>query len=571
MRVTLLSRSTVLACALLSLAAGVVRADGPRTELARLVPDKVAVCLVIGDLRGQADKMKQSAWLKKVRESPLGRDLAEALNGAKLGQFGDLLQKRLGVTWPQLRDEVLGDAVIFAYQPGPPDRPDDEQGLLLLQVRSPAVLAKLMERLNAVQKKSGELKKLEARQHQGKTYFRRVEGDGEQFYHLDGGLLAFSGHEAMLKRVLERAAAPKAETLPPLAEHVKLAGADKALVTLWVNPRALDAELQDKFAAAEGQAAHVLKVLLRYWRGLEGVSLALTLEPVAEVRVALQARRDQLPPAAQRVAVAAAQPSELWSRFPKDAVLTAAGRVDVAALLEVFREWTPPEADQKLRDSFRGNPWLEMSRKLFGQLLAQLGPDCGLSLTTGSQKEAPPQLLLAVRLQSGKPGQALDRKLYTGMMALVALAVTDHNRTHKDQIRMKTLRQGKVEVKYLVNGKEFPKGFRPAFALKEGYLVVASSPEAVVRFAAGPAALPDTTDGTPLLRLNVRQLTRLLKEQREGVLAVLAKRHGLQPELAAVVLEGLKGGLDLFEDVRLTQRNEGPRTLWLLRLRSAAK
>src|SRR4051794_324928 len=202
MKSNLLMRRTVVACALLALTVGTARADGPRTELARLVPDEVAVCLLFGDLRGQSEKLQQSGWLKKVRKSPLGRELAEALDGAKLGQFGELLQKRLGVTWPQLRDEVLGDAVILAYQPGPPDRPDDEQGLLLLKARDPALLAKLLERLNAVQKQSGELKKLEARQHQGKTYFRRVEGEGEQFYHLDGGLLAFSGHEAMIKQVL---------------------------------------------------------------------------------------------------------------------------------------------------------------------------------------------------------------------------------------------------------------------------------------------------------------------------------------------------------------------------------
>src|SRR5947209_20353262 len=108
-------RSTVTVCALLALAVGPARADSPREELARLVPDEVAVCLLFGDLRAQADRMKDPGWLKKVRSSPLGQELADALEGSKLGPFGDLLDKRLDMTWPQLRDEVLGDAVILAY------------------------------------------------------------------------------------------------------------------------------------------------------------------------------------------------------------------------------------------------------------------------------------------------------------------------------------------------------------------------------------------------------------------------------------------------------------------------
>jgi len=182
----------MMACALLALAAPSVRADGPRTELARLVPQEVAVCLIFGNLRAQTNKIKQASWMKQVRASPLGQQLASALDAPRLGPFGEMLEKRLGLTWPQLRDEVLGDAVLMAYQPGPPDRPEDEKGLLLLKARNPALLGKLIQQLNDVQTKSGELKSLQKRQHLGKTYFRRLEGTSEQFYYLEGGFLAFS-------------------------------------------------------------------------------------------------------------------------------------------------------------------------------------------------------------------------------------------------------------------------------------------------------------------------------------------------------------------------------------------
>ena len=119
--------------------------------------------------------------------------------------------------------------------------------------------------------------------------------------------------------------------------------------------------------------------------------------------------------------------------------------------------------------------------------------------------------------------------------------------------------RGNLEVWYLVNDKKFPKGFRPAFTLKEGYIVVASSPEVLKRFAAGKVSLPPTTEGTPLMRLSLPELTRLLKDQRPGVLALLEEKYGLPPELAAVALEELLGRLDQFEEMRLTQHSEGTR------------
>ena len=62
-----------------------------------------------------------------------------------------------------------------------------------------------------------------------------------------------------------------------------------------------------------------------------------------------------------------------------------------------------------------------------------------------------------------------------------------------------------------------------------------------------------------------------MNEHRKGVLALLGEKYGIPPELTGVTLEGLIGGFDLFEDVQLTQRSEGPCTLWLFRLRTVVK
>ena len=75
----------------------------------------------------------------------------------------------------QLRDDILGDAIVAAYRPGPPGKPDEEQGILLLRARNATLLASLIDRFNEAQKKSGDLIKLEEREYQGVKYYLRVD------------------------------------------------------------------------------------------------------------------------------------------------------------------------------------------------------------------------------------------------------------------------------------------------------------------------------------------------------------------------------------------------------------
>jgi len=173
-----------------------------------------------------------------------------------------------------------------------------------------------------------------------------------------------------------------------------------------------------------------------------------------------------------------------------------------------------------------------------------------------------------VRVRS-EPGQDdSQHALAKTLQVLANVAVKDYNRKHKDQIALKTLRQGDVEVRYLVNDAKFPKGFQPAFAVKDGYLVLASSPDAVLRFdKQGEAIKAGNT--CPLLKVSFKQLATLVKDRREAVTALLAEKHKLTPQSAAKRVETLVWGLELFDTAELVQRTDGERVAWVLRLRTA--
>src|SRR5262249_52929372 len=147
----------------------------PRDELLRLVPDDVAFCLVVNDLRGHYSALADSPFVAQFAGSPLGKVVGNAPEMAKLADVEKFLKQHLGTDFAQLRDAILGDAVVLAYRPGPPGKPEQEQGMLLVRARNEKALGGLIDRLNKTQQASGELKKLEERQHNGVKYQCRSE------------------------------------------------------------------------------------------------------------------------------------------------------------------------------------------------------------------------------------------------------------------------------------------------------------------------------------------------------------------------------------------------------------
>jgi hypothetical protein len=150
-------------------------AAAPRDELLRLVPEDVGFCLVVQDLRGHLEQLQESPFVQQFHRSPLGQVLHNAKEMQKLLEVEKQLQKSFRLDWARLRDDIFGDAIVLAYRPGPPDKPGQEQDLILIRARDADFLTQLVDRINQAQKGAGELQEVEPRQHQGQKYFRRVE------------------------------------------------------------------------------------------------------------------------------------------------------------------------------------------------------------------------------------------------------------------------------------------------------------------------------------------------------------------------------------------------------------
>src|SRR5205814_5860862 len=107
----------------------------PRDELLCLVPEDVGFCLVVQDLRGHITALRDSPFLEQLRASRFGVAFSGSPELAKLAGMEAVLKEHLQIDLANLRDDLLGDAVVFAYRPGPPGKPEQEQNLILIRGR----------------------------------------------------------------------------------------------------------------------------------------------------------------------------------------------------------------------------------------------------------------------------------------------------------------------------------------------------------------------------------------------------------------------------------------------------
>jgi hypothetical protein len=519
----------------------------PRDQVLRLVPERMQFCVVLQDLRRHAADLRDSPFAASLQASPLGKGVREAPEVQKLTALEQQFRTFLGVGVEQLRDDVVGDAVVLAYRGGPPERPNDEQGVAFTWARDPKLVAGLLDRLNAHQRGTGELKDLRARVHAGAEYVQRVKAkDADEFYYVRGNVIAFSSQEAMIRAVIDRdrAAPPAGEVKPALAKEFEALGVDRCLLVAWMDPRSFDPELTAKSEAAAGAEQAFLKNFLAYWRALESVALFVAVERDFEMGLAVRLRKDAVPASAREFLASARRRSEVWAAVPDDALVAVAGRVDGLALARVVEEFLTPEARQAVRAGLEASIVPALGRELWPDVAASLGPDWGAWAVAPSASEGPiPRLTAALRIRPGPKAEAVSRAILNALHTLSLLFRLDYNAKHADQVTLEEMRADGVEVKYLVNDKGFPPGVRPAYAVKGGYLVVSGSPDAI-RAVAPPAAAAEVAGEVPYLRISFRHWRAYLKTHRDAIAMMVAGKGGQKPEAVADQIDKVVSGLE---------------------------
>jgi hypothetical protein len=526
-------------------------------EVLRLVPDDMTLCIVAQDLRGYSDKIQKSSWYQAFTKSPLGVAFFGSPEFERLTKLEQYVAEQFKVTWPQLRDDIFGDAAAFAFRHG--GNGDEEYGLFLLKARDPKLLAQLVERINREQEQSGELTKLVERIHEGLTYVRRVEKHGQHFYALDGPLLVFTGKEEVMRRVLALRA-QKSGAATVLAQ-VQRAGATQSFLTLWLNPRAFDAELQQRLRQADDFEVHGLRQFLDVWQALDAIVLSFTPHQDLELVMSIQGKTKGLSPAAERLFKHVAKSSALWERFPDNALVAVAGQIDVPALAESVTNMMPEQVRKLVGDTVKQRVEALLELDLAKDLLPNVGPDWGLSISSAPDPGEFPYMVAALAVRPGNKN--VDQRLFQALDRLALLATVFS--PSSEPIYLKSMQQDKVHVRYLVQNQLFPRGLQPAMALKDGYLLIASHPEAIRQFRKGAGSPPPTTEAL-CVRISLTEISKLVRQHRATIAAFLADKNHIPPATAGEILDGVLAIVAPFDRLTISERAGDGQISVILRL-----
>lgn len=504
-------------------------AADPTGEVLRLVPPETRICLVVRDLRTRLRAVEGSPFEKWLEQSPLGKRLKAPAEMAKFEQLETLLKDQFGVGFDQLLDDVLGDVVVLAYQPGPPGKPDDELGVAFVNARKPDLLAGLVEKLNDFQTKTGEIKSVRPLTHQGQQYFERDKAaGGREYYLLRGGILAFSGQERAIRQVIEQAAAPPGRT--GLVEvGITALGLTDACVVCWFDPRGFDEELTAKTESAkdDGERAFLTR-FARVWKATDGFALYAQPGRGLEVGVVARFDREKLPEEVRELVFPTGGVSALWAAIPDDAILAVGGRLDVPRLLAGVEAFLPPDGKTGLKRAIEEGLAPVVGRDKLAAVLAGLGPDWAVWVTSPGKASGAflPEWTAALKLSNDKGGVDVGRTVLQAVDFAAQMARFAYNREHTDQIELNEVSRDGVTVKVLSNEKGFPAGLWPSYGLRGGYLVVASSPDGVRRF--NPPSGSVVGAKAPLVRFSARHL-RVYLEAHRGAIAAAAARWSGKP------------------------------------------
>jgi hypothetical protein len=555
--------SLVLCLSFVGLGTTALRAASPVEELLRYVPPDVSFCLVIRDLRGHVSSFNASPFAQELR-AKLSDALPKSPELQQLALMEQFLNKTLGLNLDRIRDDILGDAVVLAYRPGPPGKPELEQGLILIRAREAKPLADLIDRLNRMLKEVNEV------EHNGFKYQRRVEGKEVNFLHLRGPVLVFSGQESMLREALALEKKTPASQESAVGRGLKQLGVEKSLASVWINPRAFDAELAAHLEKSSGNDRAFLKTFLTCWKSLDAVALTVSMTRDLELGVTLRGRPGDMPTAVRRFLEEGAEGADLWSRFPEDAMLALGSRTSAANLLAFLGAFQTKEAFEAVQADLNRGLGAQLGKDVVQEVLPHVGPDWGICVAAPSRGEKPwfPSMFFALRVSAGEGAIPVDRALLRQLEFYAKLVVNGYNRARKDSLRLKTLTVERQEVQFIASTKGEAMGLQPAFGLCDGYLVIASTPKTFRGFlrTPRPGKLKPSAE-VPLMRVSFREVRQYLKDRRASLAAALAESKKLKPEEVGQQLDQAAAGLSFLDRMELTQRTTEGQVTFTLRLK----
>ncbi len=352
----------------------------PADDLLRLVPPDVAVVVTVEGLRDQARAFGASRLAGELRQLAPVKAWLDSERFQQFERSRAQIEAFLGSSITEIRDELLGDAVVLALRlPAdvPPD-PSKASGLLLVRARNQVLLKRVMRIINTAQEESGELARIGDIDRNGTTYHVREFPAGanrlpEWYVTYADGTFALSNSESLIQAVVDRklqATAAADRTLagnaergdnvrgptiePGLASLAKLQAVERrlperALARLFVDPRPIARLIAASARPRNSAEGKMLAMLERYLAAVDyaGAAMAWT-ERSLTLHTVESLDPSKLDPWVVRWAGDVRPSGPVLELLPPTALAKVAMHVDGAALFDAIRAIIPDQAQARL-------------------------------------------------------------------------------------------------------------------------------------------------------------------------------------------------------------------------------
>jgi len=554
-----------------ALALGAPASAAPRDEALRVAPTDFALVVVVQNLRDHGTAVSESPFASWFPTSALGKQFLASAAFKKITDASTPIFATLGITPTELLQDIVGDTLVFAYTPAPPGDAKAERSVILVRPRKVELLVTVMDRLNDAQTKSKELKALIPHKHAGETYFERQKPQGpSDFYCFRDGVFAFSSSEAEIKAVIDRDKSLPKDKTPVLVARMTKLGVTDAAAVLLVNPRSLDTEVAAKVKNAKPDERAFQTKFAEVWAATDSVAIYFTLDTGVELGVSVQFNTEKLPAHLKTWLAGERTPSALWSVIPDDAMLAVAGRVKLNDLIDLLGLLPNAEGKPGVRETIEQALGPIIGRDKLPLVLGAIGPDFGMWIMPPAPgtKNTVPVLVGGVKIEANGPkGAEVSKALLQSLEYGFQVGRVAYNVKHKDQIELREEKDGDVIIKSL-SCEAFPAGFRPCFALKGGYLLVSTSPDAIKSFRA-PTGEPKPGGDVPLARFNATAARGYLASHSSALAKWLASAGAGDAQTLAEQLGGLGDVLEQFDKVELLSRGDATGAKLMLRIKTA--
>ena len=500
--------------------------------------------LVIRDLRGHFQQLTESPFLEWVEQSAFAKRFAKPKQMAAFRGAIDYLAGQLKTTPRQLLDDILGDAIVFAYQSEGDDT--KESGVILVHARNMELLSNLVERINQLQRESGELLDIIEAKHGNAVYFIRVKPDQvREYYYIHGPLFAFSGQQSAIHAVIDRGTA----TDSTIYENLKQLGIEESFSVLWFNPRQFDQQFAQAIDQSKEQNDRNAQLQFqKIWQATSGLALTLDFGLGIDAQLVAQVNESELPAEWRALLFPAERGHSLWATVPEDAILAIGGRINLPDLLAALRSISSDADRKQLDETIRRDFGAIVGKSKLDPLLAGIGPSWLLWVAPPVGTNWVPTAQASVELQ-GSDTEMVERSLKQSIDFGLQLLRVQHNRDHDIQIDIDSTRINDVLVQYL-DTSLFPNGFRPGYAFIAHHLVISSNSETVAAFE--PSATNLTTDC--VIRFSPEYLRQYLVKHDKLLSNMIAKAEGREAATVQQELEDISIVLELFRTVEVSYK-----------------